>query len=970
MASHTRRRSRRNRLRIDRSRLLLIAGIVVTIGIAGGAYHFLSQKSPEDHIEAAQSHLDRGDRQAAVIELKNALQLAPDNAEARYRLGKLYLASQEYASAEKELTRARDGGHRADDLPTLLASAFIGLRQPKRVLDEIPVPEGARPELAAPLLALRARAQLMLGDRGAAELSLSQADALRPDHPETLVTRAQMAVSAGEPDVAVRLLDRALAADGKRADLWMMKGDLLRLSGRLPGGPDHDPTRPDASPGHASPPSAQPARQQALTAYRKALELDPAHVPARIAVSLLHLEANDLARAEAELTQVDKLAPDHPMARYLAAIIDFRRNRPNEAKAKLQQVLKRAPDLLPAHLLAGAVEFGLGNRQTAIAHLGKVLERMPDHAYARKLMAAAMVDTGQLDEAQRLIAGLRGDHDLLTASLQGDIALRRGDYAAARQHLEQASRLAPDNPALLVELAKSRMGSGDTAGAIEALNRAAELDTATGRPDAILVQTHLRAGRHSEAMAAAERLIRERPQDPLGYHLVGLVRLATRDIAGARASFAEALKQDAAYLPAAADLARLDLKANDPKAARGRFESVLAKDPRNSRALIALAGIAATQKDETAYLDYLNRAKQANPKDPAAYELLALYWLQRQDPAKAQVEAKAGIDASGHVRLYDAMGTAQLMQNDRSGALASFQQWVKAAPADPRGHYKLALVQRLMGDTGAALQSLDRALALAPNAMDVLSAKAVTLAEAGRAEEGLRLARSLQQKAPKSPVGLVAEADILAHGKNFAAAGEAYAKAARMAGNGLLAATAYRTLVQAGQQKQADGFLRQWLVERPQDAIARHALADGLLKSGQLREAQPHYEQLLKANAKDLVAANNLAWIYGELKDPRALAQAEAAYALAPEHPATLDTLGWIMVNNGQAQRGRALLEKAHKQAPDAPDIHWHLAVALAKSGDTPRALAELERLLNSGRDFANRQAAIQYFNTLKQRPL
>lgn len=967
MATRSHRRSRGNRLQLDPSRLLLIAGVVAAIGIAGGAYHLLSQKGPADHIEAAQSHMGRGDRQAAIIELKNALQLAPDNAQARYELGKLYLASQDYASAEKELARARDGGHRADDLPTLLASALIGLGQPKRVLDEIPVPEGARPELAAPLLALRARAQLMLGERGAAEQGLSEADALRPDHPETLVTRAQIAVMAGQQDTALGLIDRAIAADAKRADLWMLKGELLRLSGRSPERPNNDlvPAR------QASELAAQRSGQrgQALAAYRKVLELDPGHVPALLAVSLLHLEAGDLDRAEAELKQVARQAPDHPIARYLGALIDFRRDRPDAAKDKLQQVLEQAPDLLPAKLLAGAVEFTLGNRQTAIAHLGKVLERMPEHAYARKLMAAAMVGTGQLDEAQRVLASLRGDDDLLTASLHGDIALRRGDYAAARQHLEQASALAPDNPALLVELARSRMGSGDAAGAIEALNRAAELDSSSGRPDAILVQTYLRAGRHSEALAAAERLVRERPQDPLGHHLAGLVRQATRDFAGARAGYAEALKRDAAYLPAAASLARLDLEANDRKAAQGRFESVLAKDPRNSRALIALAGLAAIRKDDSAYLDYLTRAKQANPKDPAAYELLALHWLQRQDPAKAMVEAKAGLDASGHVRLYDALGTAQLMQNDRNGALVSFQQWVKAAPADPRGHYKLALIQRMTGDTQAALQSLERALAITPNAADVQSAKAVALAEAGRPEEGLRLARSLQQKAPKSPLGVVTEADILAHGKNFAGAGEAYAKAARIEGNGMLASTAYRTLIQAGQQKQADALLIQWLAERPGDNIARHTLAAGLLKSGQLSEAMKHYAQLYQANPKDVVAANNLAWIYGELGDPRALPQAEGAYALAPEHPATLDTLGWLLVQRGEAKRALQYLSKAHTLAPDAPEIHYHLAAAQAAAGDRKAALASLERLLSGKRAFAQQAEATRLFHQLKQAP-
>lgn len=942
MSTQPRRHSRRRKFRLNRTHALIAAAVIATIALAGGAYYVLGRKDAGDYLEAARIQIASGDRQAAIIELKNALQLAPEDATLRYELGKLYVASQDYAAAEKELMRARDGGHQADDLPSLLARALIGQRQPKRVLDEIPVPAGARPELAAPLLALRARAQFMLGDKAAAAQSLSEADALRLDHPETLITRAQMAVAVGERATALGLIERAIASDGKRADLWLLKGDLLRLEKQT---------------------------EQARAAYRKALELDREQVGAHLAIALLHLERNELDQAQVQLAQAEKLVPNHPMARYLAAVVDFRRGRHNEAKAKLQEVVKRAPDLLPAHLLAGAVEFALGNQQSAIGHLGKVLERMPDHAYARKLMAAAMASSGQLDEAQRLVAGLGGD-DLLTATLQGDIALRKRDFAAARQHLEQATALAPDNPALLIELARSRMASGDSAGAVEALNRAAELDTATGRPDALLVLTHLRAARPAEAMAAAERLIKERPKDPLGHFLIGQVRLATRDLAGAKSAFSEALKQEPTYLPAATELARMDLQANDRKAARGRFEAILAKDPRNSRALIALAGLAAAQNDEKAYLDYLNRAKQANPKDPAAYELLAVHWLQRRNAAKALLEAKAGLDVTGQARFHDAMGAAQLMQNDRDAALATYQEWAKASPENPVAHFRLAQVQRMRGDSPSALQSLDRALAISPDATEILAVKAVALAEVGRTEDGLRLARSLQQKAPRSPVGLLAEGDILVQGKKPAAAAESYAKAAQLGNSGPLAATAYRTWVAAGQQKQADTFLRQWLSERPNDSIARHTLADGLIKSGNLREAQTHYEQLYKANPKDLVAANNLAWIYGELKDPRALPQAEAAYALAPEHPSTLDTLGWILVNQGQAQRGRSLLEKAHKQAPDVPEIHWHLAVALAKSGDTPRALTELEILLNSGRDFASRQAAIQFFNTLKQRPL
>ena len=43
-------------------------------------------------------------------------------------------------------------------------------------------------------------------------------------------------------------------------------------------------------------------------------------------------------------------------------------------------------------------------------------------------------------------------------------------------------------------------------------------------------------------------------------------------------------------------------------------------------------------------------------------------------------------------------------------------------------------------------------------------------------------------------------------------------------------------------------------------------------------------------------ALNNLATAYQQEKNPLALEYAEKAYKLAPDSPAVLDTLGWILV--------------------------------------------------------------------------
>jgi Flp pilus assembly protein TadD len=78
-------------------------------------------------------------------------------------------------------------------------------------------------------------------------------------------------------------------------------------------------------------------------------------------------------------------------------------------------------------------------------------------------------------------------------------------------------------------------------------------------------------------------------------------------------------------------------------------------------------------------------------------------------------------------------------------------------------------------------------------------------------------------------------------------------------------------------------------------------------------------------------------------KDSRALPTAEAAYKLASNEPAIIDTLGWILVEQGDAKRAAQLLQQASAKAPQASDIRYHLAMALFKTGDKAGARKEAE---------------------------
>jgi predicted Zn-dependent protease len=90
---------------------------------------------------------------------------------------------------------------------------------------------------------------------------------------------------------------------------------------------------------------------------------------------------------------------------------------------------------------------------------------------------------------------------------------------------------------------------------------------------------------------------------------------------------------------------------------------------------------------------------------------------------------------------------------------------------------------------------------------------------------------------------------------------------------------------------------------------------------------------------------NNLAWLYHEKKDPRALAIAEKAYNEAPQAAAVADTYGWILIQNRNIEKGLEILQKAAEAAPGEPQIQLHFAHALAESGQRDRAIAVARKL-------------------------
>ena len=114
-----------------------------------------------------------------------------------------------------------------------------------------------------------------------------------------------------------------------------------------------------------------------------------------------------------------------------------------------------------------------------------------------------------------------------------------------------------------------------------------------------------------------------------------------------------------------------------------------------------------------------------------------------------------------------------------------------------------------------------------------------------------------------------------------------------------------------------------------------------------------HYRALLDNQPDNPALLNNLAWVLGQNKDPKAIDLAEKAYKLAPDQASIVDTLGSLLVAKGDFDRGVELMKKAHSLAPNNPMIKLNLARALVKAGKNSDAKPMLDELATLGDRFS-----------------
>jgi len=542
----------------------------------------------------ASVHLSQGRYARAAQLTQDALNKRDDPA-LRGLLGRSLLGVGKLPDAVSQLEAAFKQDPGQWQTGAMLASLYLGSQQSDRAIAMADRLIKVQPQNAG-LYNLLGAARYQKGDAPGARAAYEQALKLAPDVAVTQINMARLEIEQKALDAATARLNAVLVKEPQNIDA------LLEMA------------------------NAAAKRNNLADTQRwleKADSVSGNNIQPGLRLVEFHLDASRPDRAREVMKTVQGKAPDSLLVLLANARVLLANNDAPAARSSLNRAAAAANFDAASLVQVAALQLQAGNVPGAAFALDKALSERPDHLLARSLMADVELRQGEPAKAEQRARGLIASHPKLGVghALLGDVALARGNRAAAMDAYRRAHDLDRNSASLL------RLFNATAAGSPTAAVQLAEQWLKT-RPADIqvrraLAHTLARAGNLPAARATFEALLKAAPNDADALNDLANVMLMQRDPAAlAIAERALALKPELPYVIGTTGWA--SFKAGQSDRALQLLRDARLRDPTNPDTRYFLGAVLADRGRAAEARDELQGALKGNRVTAYAKEAQAL----------------------------------------------------------------------------------------------------------------------------------------------------------------------------------------------------------------------------------------------------------------------------------------------------------------------------------------------------------
>lgn len=916
-------------------KILLASSVVLLVAAGGGAWYILEHRDP---LQQAKLLLSKGDYRGAGLQLRTAVRDNPSSAEAHALLAQLYIASDDAVAAEHEIKEAISLHWDHASSLAVLSQAYMRQGKWSDILREIPS-TGPTQEETAYYLMTRAVAERGLKDTAKSAQTLAEAERLAPQNSEVHLVAARFAQQDGHLEHALDEVNRSLAIEPARIDALQFKAQLLLAKGDEQGSLSELTRAIEGAPGRSDLLVERAALLLTLNQDAKAktdvasvLDRDPKNVPALFVNSVLLIRQSKFAEADIALQKIDPFLERFQRGLYFKAMVKARLGQNGQAEDAIITYVNRTPRDLDGIRLLAQIELSTKHPDRAIPYLSKAIQN--------------------------------GQRDAETLDLLGRAYAMNGNVRDSEAVLRQASQLAK-SPTELTRLASARLQVGDLSGAATDLQNSLEIAPSQPGAGEALVATALRLGQLERAQQALDQLRAQVGNTEAVGNLTGLLKLSQLDPSGALAVFAETAERFPDAIAPKLNQAKVLQQLGRAADALPLLQGILEKSPAQAEALTLYAQILLQQGRGPEAIEAAERARNSDPTNLGLVNGEAQLYARTQQYTKAlEVIDSARVAGKTPTQLLSTQGTIQLAAGQNDAAKQSFADLIAAEPNNVPAVIADADLLIRLKDFDGARQALTAAIQRQPGNLPLLQARVrVDLIDRGL-DAALATADTLASDPSMLPAAASLKGGLLMGAQRYKEAAAAFRTEYDKNPSSILVVALAQALNSSGDANGAANELLKWQATHPEDPAVAQVLGTLDITAHRYDSSERNFQVALKAQPNDLVALNNLAWIYQQKGDKRAREYAQRAFEQAPT-PEVTDTLAWILVQQGNAAKAVPLLKAAVAGRPQNSTIKYHLAVALKDTDQTAEAIETLRSAVASSEVFDDRPAAQSLLNKL-----